>query len=60
MSAESVRELEAKIEELKHRWPPHSVPPSMVQHLLDLEEELEKAREAAKKADAKTDSCGGL
>ena len=49
MSAESVRELEEKIAELKRRMPPHSVPPAMLQKLEELEEELDKAKEAEKK-----------
>jgi len=48
MSAESVRELEEKIAELKRRIPPHSVPPAMLQELEELEEELDKAKEAEK------------
>ena len=36
-----VRDLERQIEELKSRWPAHSVPPAMVQQLDELEEELE-------------------
>ena len=35
------RKLERQIEELKSRWPAHSVPPAMLQQLEDLEEELE-------------------
>jgi hypothetical protein len=38
-----IREIKEKIAELKARWPPHSVPPSMWQQLEALEEELEKA-----------------
>ena len=38
-----IRELEDKIEELKKRWPAHSVPPAMMQELDDLEEELAEA-----------------
>jgi len=49
MSKDKVREIEAKIADLKARWPAHSVPPSMWQGLEALEEELEKAREAEKK-----------
>ena len=36
-----VRDLERQIEELKSRWPAHSVPPAMLQQLDELEEELE-------------------
>jgi len=49
VSKETVREIEEKIADLKARWPAHSVHPSMVQELEELEEELEKAKEAAKK-----------
>ena len=48
MSTERVIELERKIAELKRRIPPHSIPPAMLQELEELEEELEKAREAEK------------
>jgi len=37
--------LEEKIDELKKRWPAHSVPPGMMVELDDLEEELAKAME---------------
>jgi len=37
-----VRKLERQIEELKSRWPAHSVPPAMFQQLEELEEELER------------------
>jgi hypothetical protein len=33
-------EIEAKLADLKARWPAHSVPPSMWQELEELEEEL--------------------
>ena len=46
MSEEKVTESERKIAELKARWPAHSVPPSMWQQLEELEEELDKAKEA--------------
>ena len=48
MSTQSVRELEERIAALKRRIPPHSVPPGMLQEIEELEEELEKAREAEK------------
>ncbi len=38
------KELEAKLADLKGRWPAHSVPPSMWHELEELEEELEKVR----------------
>ena len=46
MSSGRVRELEEKIAELKRRIPPHSIPPAMLQELEELEEQLDKAREA--------------
>jgi hypothetical protein len=49
VSSDKVREIEGKIADLKARWPAHSVHPSMVQELEELEEELEKAREAERK-----------
>jgi hypothetical protein len=42
MSNGRVRELEGQIAELKSRWPSHSVPPTMLQQLEELEEELER------------------
>jgi cell division septum initiation protein DivIVA len=42
-----IARLQAEIEELKRRLPRHSVPPAM---LLELEEELDRAKEAAKNA----------
>jgi len=48
MSTQSIRELEQRIAEINRRLPPHSVPPSMLQELEELEEELEKARAAEK------------
>jgi hypothetical protein len=43
MSSERIKELEEQIAELKRRWPAHSVPPTMLQQLDDLEAELERA-----------------
>ncbi|MGD8814453.1 MAG: hypothetical protein PVI78_08250 [Anaerolineales bacterium] len=40
-----VEELRAKIEELKKRWPAHSVPPALVMELDELETSLEEALE---------------
>jgi len=48
MSTETIRELEEKIAELKRRIPPHSIPPAMLQELEELEEQLDKAKEADK------------
>ena len=57
-----VRDLERQIEELKSRWPAHSVPPAMFQQLEDLEEELEMELKKANggEADAQADGHGGL
>ena len=41
MSSERIEELERQIAELNRRWPAHSVPPTMLQRLDELEEELE-------------------
>jgi len=60
MGMNSIAELERQIADLKARWPAHSVAPSMLQQLEELEEALEKAREGEKKTDAQADGCGGL
>jgi len=44
MATDKVKEIEERIADLKARWPAHSVHPSMVQELEDLEDELEKAK----------------
>jgi hypothetical protein len=49
-----IKELEKQIEELKSRWPAHSVPPTMLQQLDELEEEL--GRELKKATEGKTDA----
>jgi hypothetical protein len=49
VSEDKIREIEEKIADLKARWPAHSVPPSMWQQLEELEDELEKAKEAEKR-----------
>jgi len=38
MNSERIKELEKQIAELKSRWPAHSVPPTMLQQLEELEE----------------------
>jgi len=48
VSTQRVRELEKKIAELRRRIPPHSIPPAMLQELDELEEQLDKAKEAEK------------
>ena len=45
------KELEAKLADLKGRWPAHSVPPSMWYELEELEKELEKVRQEAQAGD---------
>jgi len=48
MSADKIRDIEDKIADLKARWVAHSVHPSMVQELEELEDELDKAKKAEK------------
>ena len=57
MSSERIKELKRRIAELKSRWPAHTVPPTMLQQLEELEEELErKLRKAAQgEIDAQAD-----
>ena len=50
MSADRIKEIEDKIADLKARWPAHSVQPSLVQELEELEEELEKAKKTEKRS----------
>jgi hypothetical protein len=52
MSNHRIEELEKQISELKHRFPAHSVPPTMVQQLEELEEELESEREKSHREEA--------
>ncbi|MCL4516714.1 MAG: histidine kinase [Firmicutes bacterium] len=44
LALERVRQLEAQIDDLKKRWPAHSLKPPMMLELERLEEELEEAR----------------
>jgi hypothetical protein len=62
MSSERIKELERQIADLKLRWPAHSVPPTMLQRLDELEEELERELKKAtkEKNSAKAESHGGL
>jgi hypothetical protein len=62
MGRERIEELERQIAELKRRWPAHSVPPTMLQQLDELEEELEREVNGAveEKHSVKADGRGGL
>jgi hypothetical protein len=62
MSSERIEDLKRQIAELKRRWPAHSVPPTMLQQLDELEEELEREvnKAADEKRSAKAHSRGGL
>ena len=42
MGTDRIAELERQIVDLKERWPAHSVPPSMLQQLEELREELKE------------------
>lgn len=46
--SDRVKHLQRQIEELKQRWPAHSVTPTMLQELDELEDELEKELAQAK------------
>jgi hypothetical protein len=46
MDEAKVREIEKKIEDLKGRWPKHSLKPTMMQELEDLEAQLEVVKKA--------------
>jgi L-lactate utilization protein LutB len=52
-----IEELRIKIEELKKRWPAHSVPPALVMELDELEAALEEALKERRegKPDAEAD-----
>jgi molecular chaperone GrpE (heat shock protein) len=56
MTRERIEELEKQIAELEGRWPAHSVPPTMLQQLEELEAELEEElkRAGAEQEDAKS------
>jgi hypothetical protein len=45
MDIEKVKEIEERLADLKARWPAHSVRPSMLRELEDIEEELRQAKE---------------
>ncbi len=44
VSIERIAQLEKEIDEIKARMPKHSVPPSLIIELEDLEDELEELR----------------
>ena len=44
MNIEKIKELEKQIEDIKARWPAHSVSPDMYRSLEELEEELAKEK----------------
>lgn len=53
-SRDQIIQINDKIDELKKRWPAHSVPPALLQELDELEEALEEAINQMKKSkDAK-------
>ncbi len=49
MNDRSIEELEEKIDAMKQRIPPHSIPPRMLEELEELEEQLEKVKKEANK-----------
>lgn len=42
---QQLKAVEAKLEDLKARWPAHSLKPAMLSELDDLEEERDKLKE---------------
>jgi predicted urease superfamily metal-dependent hydrolase len=58
--SDRIKDLDRQIEELKSRWPTHSVHPAMLQRLDELEEELEKAIQEAREGNAEARSHRGL
>ena len=49
-SRDQIDQIQTKIDELKRRWPAHSVPPALLQELDELEEALEEAIDQWKKS----------
>ena len=49
-SKDQINQIQAKIDELKKRWPAHSVPPALLLELDELEEALEEAIDQWKKS----------
>ena len=46
MTSERVKTIEREMADLKRRWPPHSVPPHMLEKLDELEDALKEAKKA--------------
>ena len=59
MSSERIKELKKQIAELKSRWPAHSVTPTMLQQLEELEEELERELRKAARGETDAQANGG-
>jgi len=49
MDSEKIKELEARITDLKRRFPKHSLRPAMLRELEDLEDELERLKKNDKR-----------
>lgn len=52
---EKISSITQKLEELKQRWPAHSVKPSMVEELDQLEDELEQLQKKLLRLTVPTD-----
>jgi len=52
---ETINQLKQQIDDLKKRWPAHSVSPAMFQELEDLEDELAQALVDQEKENAQKD-----
>jgi hypothetical protein len=44
LTSERVKAIEQEMADLKRRWPPHSLPPQMLERLDELEEALKEAK----------------
>ena len=52
---ERIDQLEARLKDLRKRWPAHTTPPGLMAELDELEEALEQAlRQRERKLDAET------
>lgn len=47
---EQLRKIEGEIEDLRKRWPAHSLKPAMLQQMEDLEEERDRLKNLIKKS----------